>query len=169
MMIFLCGFSGSGKSRLLNLLKATSGDADWSFFDLDGEITKGEGLEIREIVSRFGFDHFRDLETLYLKRLMKNKATPSCIVALGGGALDKNLNLLRTCRQAQIVWLNVPFETCYGRIVSDIGRPLVNLGKETLSQLFAERTLNYQKADLVLSDQQIENIKKLNQLLDLLK
>ena len=169
MMVFLCGFSGAGKTYLLKNLKQSMTDSNWCFFDLDEEIEKQNGESIWQIVKEHGINHFRKLETHQLIKVLESKALNNCVIALGGGTLDLNFELIKNTAEAKLVWLDIPFEGCFARISGDNLRPLVSLGKEKLEQLYVQRCANYQKADLILSKSQIENVKKLNQLIDLLK
>ncbi|OFZ23876.1 MAG: hypothetical protein A2202_02380 [Bdellovibrionales bacterium RIFOXYA1_FULL_36_14] len=169
MIVFLCGFSGAGKTYLLKNLKQSTTDTNWCFFDLDEEIEKQNGVPIWQIVNESGISHFRKLETLQLKKVLKETVSNNCLVALGGGTLDLNFELIENTAEAKLVWLDISFERCFARISGDNLRPLVILGKEKLEQLYVQRCANYQKADLILSKSQIENVKKLNQLIDLLK
>jgi len=169
MMIFLCGFSGAGKTYLLKKLQQDFTDFNWFFFDLDEEIEKRKQSPIWKIVQECGIDHFRTLETEQLEKIQGGKDLPNCLVALGGGALDLNLKSIKNTPDTKLVWLDTPFEKCFARISGDECRPLASLGRNKLEKLYCQRCTSYQKADLVLSNIQIENVKKLNQLIDLLK
>ncbi len=169
MIIFLCGFSGAGKTHLLKTLKLNCANISWFFVDLDDEIIKNQESSISEIVARDGFDCFRKLETFYLKKIIDSSDKENCVVALGGGTLEFNMELIKGEVESKMVWLNVPFDECFERISGDNSRPLVSLGKKELAKIYTKRCENFKKADLVLSSVQIRNIKKLNQLIDLLK
>src|SRR3989339_567804 len=165
MMVFLCGFSGAGKTYLLKNLKQSFTGSHWSFLDMDEEIEQTHKLPIWKIVHDWGMEHFRKLETDQLKKILVGQTSRHCLIALGGGALDLNAELINNTPKAKLVWLDVPFEMCFARISGDQHRPLVAMGKEKLTKLYLQRCINYQKADLILSTAQVESVKKLNQLI----
>lgn len=96
------------------------------------------------------------LEALVQQRTMK-------IIALGGGTptAERFLNLRD---QTKLVFLDVPFETCFNRIKNDSNRPLTALGEEGLRELYQKRLPIYQKADLILSETEIKEIEGLESL-----
>ena len=67
MRIFLIGFMGSGKTilgrKLANILQH-------QFIDLDLYIEEHEGRTINQIFEEDGEDYFRNLERVYLHRLL---------------------------------------------------------------------------------------------------
>ena len=65
--IFLIGFMGSGKSTNAACLARL---ADAKRIEMDDAITESQGMEIREIFRKYGEEHFRDLETGFLKSLL---------------------------------------------------------------------------------------------------
>ena len=80
--IALTGFMGSGKTSIGKVLAEK---LNYSFFDLDSEIERGEGKTIPEIFKMCGEDYFRKLELKYLEKIAdKNKI----VVATGGGIVN---------------------------------------------------------------------------------
>lgn len=90
------------------------------------------------------------LQSLINQKTMK-------IIALGGGTPTAHgFSNLRD--QAKLVFLDIPFETCFNRIKNDSNRPLIALGEEGLRKLYQERLPIYRKADLILSETEIKEI-----------
>lgn len=61
------------------------------FFDLDVEIENSVGMTIPEIFARNGERHFRDLESVLLKKLLAEWQEP-IVLATGGGAVLREEN-----------------------------------------------------------------------------
>ncbi len=139
--IFLCGFMGCGKSavgrRLAKKLHA-------SFVDMDDYIVKQAGMPIPEIFATLGEPAFREMETEAIRVLGEHKGA---VVATGGGALLKEENAALAKECGKVLFLDVPFAVCYGRIKNDTNRPLVvNNSKEQLEKIYRQRRPLYQKA-----------------------
>jgi shikimate kinase len=79
MKIFLIGYMGSGKSTAGKKLAAKLG---LSFLDLDEYIEKEYDKTITEIFDTEGEERFRELEHLYLKKVM---TLDNLVISLGGG------------------------------------------------------------------------------------
>ncbi|MCW8819307.1 MAG: shikimate kinase [Ignavibacteriaceae bacterium] len=83
-LIFLTGFSGSGKSTIGPLLANSLG---YDFLDLDKEIERQADKPITRIFAEEGENHFRERERAVLERIVGRK---ELVVSLGGGALQNN-------------------------------------------------------------------------------
>jgi shikimate kinase len=81
-VIFLCGFMGSGKTTVGQLLAER---LHCAFVDLDLEIEKTAGKTIAEIFAANGEDYFRTLESEVLKNTVQKSENTNAVVALGGG------------------------------------------------------------------------------------
>ena len=79
---------GSGKSTMAKFLCS---QISLSFYDLDLEIEKNEGKNIREIFKENGENYFREIETFTLKKIIKEKN--NFILATGGGTPCFNDNM----------------------------------------------------------------------------
>ena len=60
MNIILCGFMGSGKSKIGKLL---ADRLNRNFIDLDDYIVQKRGMSINEIFKKYGEENFRKSET----------------------------------------------------------------------------------------------------------
>jgi shikimate kinase len=155
MIYLLCGFMGSGKTSLLKRLKAQNTEPGASFFDLDEQLEQLHESTIEKLVESVGWETFRQKEAQQLAALLAPMRAG--VIALGGGALEGlPEEFWRKQEQGELVfvWLNTPFETCWGRICSDATRPLVARGKSALEQLFSQRQALYARALVQLSPEE---------------
>ena len=112
MTVFLCGFMGCGKSTIGRRLADISGRA---FTDMDTYIEKKAGMSIPEIFEEKGEAAFREMETEAVSEL----GDKGGIVACGGGAMLKDINAKIAAEKGVVVYIDVDFDTCYGRISGD--------------------------------------------------
>ena len=112
--IVLVGFMGSGKTAVAREL---SRQLDCKFIDLDSFITERDGRSPAKIIQEDGETIFREIETLALRDVLQDQEASS--IALGGGTwtipANRTLIALHNCFS---VWLDVPFEVCWHRIMT---------------------------------------------------
>lgn len=158
--IFLIGFMGSGKSRLAEAAAERFGRP---LLECDKAIEELEGMTVAEIFSRKGERYFREKETELLKRL---NASDGKIVSCGGGmAMNReNTDIMRM--KGGIVFLDTPFDVCFGRIRNDAARPVAN-GKtaEEMLELFKIRRMVY----LMEADEVLDGAKELLEKIEILQ
>ncbi|MGN1481782.1 shikimate kinase [Porcipelethomonas sp.] len=139
MAIFLCGFMGCGKTTIGKTLAKLIG---FGYCDMDELIVKKAGMSIPEIFETKGEAHFRSMETELIKELGSFKGVVSC----GGGAMLNDINGKYAAESGCVLFLDTPFETCYGRIAGDKNRPVAaSRTKEQLKELYDERYPKYLK------------------------
>jgi shikimate kinase len=144
--VYLVGFMGAGKSTIGRALAAQLG---WSFVDLDTEIERSQKMSVRDIFSKSGEVHFRQIEREQLKNL---SGRPRVVIALGGGATVDPENRLIIDSTGTSVWLNVPFDTAARRVSMDGTRPLFK-DPEHAERLYETRLPIYRLARIhVLAD-----------------
>ena len=139
MTIFLCGFMGCGKSTIG---KALANRLNAPFFDLDDYIVSKEGRTIPTIFEENGEPYFRQVEADSIGEI----STQGGVIATGGGAMlnPKTAEFARGC--GKVIYLDVPFLTCYKRICDDTNRPLVmNNTMTQLLDLYNKRKIVYIK------------------------
>src|SRR5699024_2429690 len=110
MRIYLLGFMGAGKTYWGQKLKFT---LNLPFYDLDQVIEAEEGLSIPEIFENFGENHFRLLETEYLKKVSESE---NVLVSCGGGTpcFMDNMSVMK--EMGLTIWLNTSLEMMVDRV-----------------------------------------------------
>lgn len=129
---------GSGKSTVGRIFADRLG---WDFVDLDREITAQAGLSIAEIFSKYGEDHFRDLESRALSDALDGASNRA--IACGGGIVTRSGNR-HLLENAATVFLYENPETLYQRTRSE-DRPLRGAGREEFERRYAERLPHYEE------------------------
>ena len=138
--IVLIGMPGSGKSTIGRQLADMTGRP---FADCDAEIARAVGMPVPDYIERYGESAFRDVETRVLHELSRQSGT---VIATGGGAVTRRVNMETLKRNGLIVLLDRPLDEL--PVTKD--RPL-SRGRAALERLWSEREPLYrQAADLVL-------------------
>jgi len=141
--IFLCGLSGSGKSTVAPLAARLRG---CSALDTDAMIVADAGMTIAEIFSREGESGFREREARAVKSAC---AHPHAVVALGGGALERDDSFEAVCAAGTLVFLDAPDEILASRLGRPNGevRPML-AQPDALAQMRARRLARFERAAL---------------------
>ena len=142
--IIIVGFMGSGKSTVAQALARRLNS---TMIDLDAEITRTNGRSPKKIIEEEGETAFRQIESRVLKQVLNQNAAR--VIALGGGAWTQASNRDMISKDGAIsVWLDVPFELCWQRIVdSGSERPLAR-NESQARILYEERRASYSAANL---------------------
>lgn len=168
MNYFICGFSGAGKSFLLqelqDILKNRSQImcSQYHFIDLDDYIFREYGLSrdgasyqnLGDYIRNVGFEQFRADEVKALETLIEKD---NIILSLGGGTLnEKTMAIIKnhSCR-IRGFWLATSFTDCYERIKGDQNRPLSSCDKNELRDLFLARSKFYELFPMIYNAQQL--------------
>jgi shikimate kinase len=156
--VFITGFSGSGKTHLLSLIKKQ--EKIIKLLDLDQELEKKYLKTIDELVSE-GWEKFREKEHALFLEIFQNQE--KMILSLGGGSLlSQSRNDLKKPENF-FVWLNVSFSQCWLRIQDDSKRPLVKEGESKLQKIYQERLTHYQSwADYSVDNPSLAQIEELS-------
>jgi shikimate kinase len=143
--IIILGFMACGKTTVGQALARQLGA---NFIDLDSQIRETEGRSPAEIIEANGEAAFREIETLVLRDVLQNPVAH--VIALGGGTWTIPANrTLVAMHDCLTVWLDVPFELCWQRIIgsSSTMRPLAP-DRTTAKKLYEARRPSYQVAQL---------------------
>ena len=153
-LIFLTGFSGSGKSTIGPLLANSLG---YDFLDLDKEIERLAGKSINEIFAEEGEAHFRALELDVLEGIIDTK---ELIVSLGGGVLQNDRCFSLIIASGTLVYLYSSPEALAKRLSHKTDRPLMKgdsgerLSREELEKkilaLLEKREPRYKTARIIV-------------------
>ena len=151
MKYLICGFSGAGKSSLLNKIKNDSQYKEYEFYDLDSELLKVFKKDsITELVESIGWEEFRQAEQETLNLLLQKS---NIWIALGGGSLnEKNVDFFYESKDIKVLFLDTPIEVCLERIKAAGDRPLLAEGEDFLRNLYKSRLPIYTRFERILSN-----------------
>ena len=110
MNIVLIGMRGCGKTTVGRLLAKRLGR---QLVEMDELIARRMGLSIPEIVEKYGWEKFRDIEeeiTYEVSRL------DNIINATGGGVVIRENNIKELKMKGKLIWLKANTDTLLGRI-----------------------------------------------------
>lgn len=143
MNIVLIGYRGTGKSTVARLVGERQG---WHVVSTDAEIIAKAQLSIPEIVSQFGWEHFRSLESDVCRTVAEKDRL---VIDTGGGAILKQDNVTALKANGVMVWLTAEVPTIIKRIGGDDQRPSLT-GKKTFTEeievVLQERRPKYEAA-----------------------
>jgi len=110
MNIVLIGYRCSGKTAVGKILARELGR---NFLDTDVLIEENAGCSIETVVSRRGWDHFREIEKRLIKEVCRKD---NLVIATGGGVVMDEENVKNLKRNGWIVWLNGKAEALKDRM-----------------------------------------------------
>jgi len=143
MNIVLIGYRGTGKSTVgKNLAERLGRD----LVSTDAEIIRRARLPVPDIVQRFGWDHFRDLESEVCRDLA---GKDRLIIDTGGGAILRQQNVDCLKKNGVLIWLTAAVPTIAERIGGDTQRPSLTGAKsftEEVEEVLQERQPKYKSA-----------------------
>ena len=146
MNIVLIGYRCSGKTAIGKMLVR---ELRRVFLNTDSLIEKTTGFSIEMIISRHGWDYFREIE----KRLTEEASRgDNLVIATGGGVVMDKENVKNLKENGWIVWLKGNSEVLKARIDNEqksnkIRPSLTGVDPlEEIKQVLKERTPLYEKA-----------------------
>jgi shikimate kinase len=143
MNIVLIGYRGTGKSVVGELLALHLGIP---CIGMDAKIAARAGMSIPEIVERFGWTEFRDLES---KMVLELSGLDNIIMDTGGGVIERPENIEALKKNSRIFWLQASVDTIVRRIQADTQRPALTTGKtftEEVAEVLEQRISKYKSA-----------------------
>jgi shikimate dehydrogenase len=142
MNIVLIGMRGSGKTTVGRILAQKLGR---ELVEMDELIVRKAGLSIPEIVEKYGWSKFRELEEEITSEVARRD---NIINASGGGVVTREKNIKALKKNGLLVWLQASVDTLLQRIGEDSQRPLLvaRTPRGDMEMTLAERKPLYQKA-----------------------
>ena len=140
--VYLVGFMGSGKSTVGEILANKLGAF---FVDLDRFIEETVGVEISEIFSEYGEEHFREVESYVLNEVAASP-DPS-VVATGGGIVLKEDNWRVMEESGVTIHLHASIDTLWNRVSGTNNRPLAE-DRQQFESLYWSRLPLYRRAQI---------------------
>jgi len=162
MNIVLIGYRGTGKSEVGAIL---ADRLKMACVGMDAEIVRRAGMPIPEIVEKFGWDRFREMETGVVRDL---SAKDNLIIDTGGGVIERPENIIALRKNGVLFWLTASVDIIVSRICDDSQRPALTEGKtftEEVAEVLDRRIIKYERAaqykidtDRLTSEQVAERI-----------
>ena len=143
MNIVLIGMRGSGKTTVGRILAKK---LKREFVEMDELISQKARLTIPEIVERYGWTKFREMEEEITGEVARLE---NIVNAAGGGVVTTEKNICQLKENGILVWLKASMDLLLNRIGQDTTRPPLVSGRtrqEDMEITFAEREPLYQKA-----------------------
>jgi shikimate kinase len=143
MNIVLIGYRGTGKSVVGAVLAMRLG---MRYIGMDAAIVERAGMAIADIVEKYGWPGFRDLESAQALELA---GLDNLVIDTGGGVIERPENIESLQKSAMIFWLKARVETIVSRIQGDTQRPSLTTGKsftDEVAEVLERRTPKYQSA-----------------------
>lgn len=133
---------GAGKTTIAKLL---SKKLQKEVIETDDLVARKAKTTIAKIVTTFGWDYFRNLESEIIQEICKQD---NIIISCGGGVVIKPKNINTLKQNGKIFWLQVSVTTLLKRIGNDNNRPSLTgrPQKEDMEIVLKERYEMYKKA-----------------------
>ena len=163
--LFLIGYRCTGKSSVGRILAE---ELSRSFVDTDSLLVTQQQMSIKEIVGAHGWEGFREMEHLLLKKV---SSLGGQVVATGGGSILNDDNVILMQKSGKIIWLRAKIDTIKTRMLQDKDtqafRPALALN-DSISEI--EETLHsreplYQKAMDFLVDTDDRDIREVTEII----
>lgn len=142
--IVLIGMRGSGKTTVARLLAKRLGKR---CEDVDSLIAKKAGMSIKDIVAKFGWDHFRDLESDMIREVSEQDGA---VISTGGGIITRSENIEAVKKNGLCIFLRATLQILLSRMEEDDShRPALTTGttpREEMEKMLAERAGLYEAA-----------------------
>jgi shikimate kinase len=103
-------------------------------------------MSFPEIVVKFGWSRFRDIESELARALSEQD---NRVVDTGGGVIERPKNVIALQKNAVIVWLKASVKVIVSRIEGDTQRPALTDGKtftEEVAEVLSQRMSKYENA-----------------------
>lgn len=148
MNVILIGMRGSGKSTIA---KKLSRKLNKPYAEVDKLIAEKARISIPEMVRRYGWEYFRELEAQMTKDICQNT---DMIIATGGGVVTRPENVETIKQAGKVIYLKAQISTLLHRVGIDPNRPALtnkkNL-KEEMTEVLRQREELYEStANLII-------------------
>ncbi len=145
----LIGMPGVGKTTLA---KSLAQELNWAFVDTDFLLQSWFGLSLEDLRNKLGNRFFLLAEEQIIIRLWLQR----CVIATGGSIIYSQSAVQKLKDIGLVVYLQAGYETIARRVARNPQRGLVLNRKQSLQDLFRERTPKYEAAaDITISTEKI--------------
>ena len=150
MNIVLLGYRGTGKSVISKILAKK---LQRKLVSIDKEIAQSAGLPIPQIVQKWGWPRFREIESRIILEVSARER--EAVIDCGGGVVLDDQNIACLKKQGRAVLLRADLQTLMKRIKNDPNRPPLKEGlsfEEEQKIIMAEREPKYLSAADMICD-----------------
>lgn len=126
--------------------RQAAADLKFTYIGLDDEIVKNAGMPISDIVDRYGWEKFREMES---EQAEKAAGLNNALIDAGGGIIERWENIEALAANALIFWLKARVDTIVSRIENETQRPALTPGKtvtEEVCEVLERRLSRYHRA-----------------------
>jgi shikimate kinase len=150
MNIVLLGYRGTGKSVISKILAQK---LKRKLIRIDESIVQSAGMPIPEIVDKWGWPKFREIESRLVQEIANEER--DSVIDCGGGVVLDGQNIVCLKRHGKAVLLKADLNTILRRIKNDSNRPPLKEGvsfEEEQKIILAEREPKYLAAADMICD-----------------
>jgi len=150
MNIVLLGYRGTGKSVISGILAQK---LKRKLISIDKEIAQSAGLPIPQIVQKWGWPRFREIESGIIREVSSRER--EAVIDCGGGVVLDDQNIVCLKEQGRAVLLRADLQTLMKRIKNDPNRPPLKEGlsfEDEQKIILAEREPKYLLAADMICD-----------------
>ncbi len=143
MNIVLIGYRGTGKSEVGAMV---AWHLKMDYAGMDAEIVRRAGMPIPEIVEKYGWSRFRNMESQVARELSEKD---NLVIDTGGGVIERPENISALRKNGKVFWLTASVDVIVSRISSDTQRPALVEGKtftQEVAEVLAARMPKYKNA-----------------------
>lgn len=143
MNIVLIGYRGTGKSVVGHILAKR---LNMDYVGMDANIVQRAGMPVPQIVEKFDWSGFRDIET---QEALDLAGRDNMVIDTGGGVIERPENIPALAKNGAVFWLKASVDTIVERIAGDDQRPALTEGKsftEEVAEVLEARRSKYQSA-----------------------
>ena len=155
MNIVLLGYRGTGKSVISRILAKK---LKRKLISIDKEIAQSTGLLIPQIVQKWGWPRFREIESRIIREVSAREQ--EAVIDCGGGVILDDQNIVCLKKQGRTALLRADLQTLMERIKNDPNRPPLAEGlsfEEEQKIIMAEREPKYLSAADMICDTTSKN------------
>ncbi|MBR5782798.1 MAG: shikimate kinase [Clostridia bacterium] len=134
----LIGMPTSGKSTVGVMLAK---EICFDFLDTDILLQRREKKMIQKILDEDGLESFYNIE----EQALLSVDVDETVISTGGSAVYSAAGMEHICRNATVIYLELPLEEVYGRIENLKSRGIAGLSHMHFSKIYLERKALYEK------------------------
>ena len=159
----LIGMPTSGKSTVGVMLAK---EICYDFLDTDILLQRQEKKMIQKILDEDGLENFYGVE----EKALLSVDTDETVISTGGSAVYSAAGMEHICKNATVIYLELPVEEVYQRIENLHSRGIAGLSHKHFTKIYLERKALYEKyADITVDASSLNKDQLLKKILKAIK